>query len=56
MELNWSDQTYQDVHGTNTTVRNNVFIAQGTPLNQWPAAAQSVMSAAGVTWLAGPKE
>ena len=56
VELNWSDQTYQDVHGTNTTVRNNVFIAPGTPLTQWPAAAQSVMSAAGVAWLAGPKD
>jgi hypothetical protein len=37
-------------------VRNNDFIAPGTPLSQWPAAAQAVMNAAGVSWLAGPKD
>jgi len=56
VELNWSDQTYQDVHGTNCTVRNNVFVAPGTPLSQWPAAAQDVINAAGVFWQAGPKQ
>jgi len=52
VELNWSDQTYQDVHGTNCTVRDNVFITPGDP---FPAAAQAVINAAGVPWMAGPK-
>lgn len=55
VELNWSDQTYQDVHGTNTTVRNNVFLDPTTPYAQWPADAQAVIEASGVEWQRGPK-
>ena len=52
VELNWSDQTYQDVHGTNCTVRNNTFV---TPVGNFPPEAMAVESAAGVAWMAGPK-
>ena len=55
-ENNWSDQTYQDVHGTNTTVRNNVFLDPSTPYSGWPADAQAVIEAAGVDWMQGPKQ
>lgn len=54
VELNWSDQTYQDVHGTNTTVRNNTFLDPATPFSGWPAEAQSVIESAGVLWMQGP--
>ena len=43
---------YQDVHGTNITMRNNTFIPLGTA---FPPEAQAIMNAAGVSWLAGPK-
>jgi hypothetical protein len=56
VENNWSDQTYQDVHGTNTTVRNNVFLDPSTPYSGWPADAQAVIEAAGVDWMQGPKQ
>lgn len=49
---NWSNQQYQIVHGTNCTVQDNIFIAVGTP---FPAAAQAVINAAGVSWQHGPK-
>lgn len=52
VEFNWSDQTYQDVHGTNCTVRNNTFITPGDP---FPADAQAIINAAGVAWMNGPK-
>ena len=37
VELNWSNQPYQIVHGTRITLLNNTFVSQGQP---FPPAAQ----------------
>jgi len=37
VELNWSNQQYQDVHGTRITLVNNTFVPQGQP---FPPEAQ----------------
>jgi hypothetical protein len=55
VDFNWSDQTYQDVHGTRCVVVNNTFIPPGTPLGQWPAEAQAVMAASGPAWWGGAR-
>jgi hypothetical protein len=54
-DFNWSDQTYQDVHGTRCPVVNNTFLPPNTPLNQWPAEAQAVMAASGPAWWGGAR-
>ena len=79
VELNWSNQPYQIVHGTRITLLNNTFVSQGQPFppaaqvnaggvvvvlgltqgcfeKRADAAAQAVIAAAGVTWMAGPKQ
>ena len=55
VDFNWSDQTYQDVHGTRCPVVNNTFIAPATPLSQWPEDAQAVMAASGPSWWQGAR-
>jgi hypothetical protein len=55
-DWNWSDQTYQDVHGTRCPVVNNTFLPPNTPLSQWPADAQAVMAASGPAWWGGTRE
>ena len=37
VELNWSNQPYQIVHGTRITLLNNTFVSQGQP---FPPAAK----------------
>jgi hypothetical protein len=49
---NWSDQTYQDVHGTRCVVENNTFIKPGDP---FPAEAQAIMAASGPEWWTGAR-
>ena len=53
VDWNWSDQTYQDVHGTRCVVQNNTFLDPSTPLASWPAEAQAVMAASGPAWWQG---
>ncbi len=55
-DFNWSDQTYQVVHGTRCPVINNTFLPPKTPLNLWPADAQAVMAASGPAWWGGARE
>ena len=52
VDWNWSDQTYQDVHGTNITIQNNTFITPGSP---FPPEAQAVMAASGPSWWTQPR-
>jgi hypothetical protein len=52
IDQNWSDQTYQVVHGTRCTVTNNTFI---TPGDAFPPEAQSVMAASGPAWWPGAR-
>lgn len=56
VDLNWSDQTYQDMHGTRCVVVNNTFLPPHTPYTQWPAEAQAVMAASGPARWPGPRE
>lgn len=49
---NWSDQTYQDVHGTRCVVVNNTFITPGSP---FPDEAQAIMNASGPAWWTGAR-
>jgi len=53
VDENWSDQTYQDVHGTRCVVANNTFLPPGTPLAAWPAEAQAVAAAAVASFRVG---
>lgn len=52
VDWNWSDQTYQDVHGTNITLRNNTFIVPG---DAFPPEAMAVMAASGPAWWTEPR-
>ena len=41
VELNWSNQQYQDVHGTRITLVNNTFVPLGQP---FPPEAQVLLA------------
>lgn len=50
----FTDTATQDVHGTNTPVTNITVVAKGTPVDEWPDAAQAIMTGAGVSGYRGP--
>ena len=43
----FTDTATQDVKGTNTPVTNTTLVPKDTPVAQWPADAQRIMSGAG---------